>query len=472
MLSSSMPVALFFNSLLNLRFSATPSFKYFIARLLPTALLAAMSSSAVFAQSNPPNQPSSIRCPSPANPHRAYRECAGRPFEFVEETLTQDWAGFRSDLNRVGITPTASYTVQLMGNPSGGRSRGFTYAGTLQAAIYWDLEKLIHVPGLSFNIGGAWSSGKNLSAEYIGNVFAAQSAYTAPNNGTNNLTLGEMYLQQQLLGNSLVLAAGRLAPQSTFATMPLLNQYMNGGINPIPGHLVINDPSFAAYPPGVEWGAQGIYNLTPKFQLLAGIFNTNLHSAGGAKGGLDFSFQEGNRGALSIVQANYLLNHADSDTGLPGQYTLGGFYASNRFNSLKHPSSTESGTYAVYALFQQMVHRDGGTESRRGLTIWAETAIAPKSNVNIMPYFLGTGLSYYGLITSRANDIVSGGFIYGTFSRYIPSTTAEAVVEANYQITLKRWLSITPDIQYIIRPSGTRAIRNAFVLGTQAAISF
>jgi carbohydrate-selective porin OprB len=62
--------------------------------------------------------------------------------------------------------------------------------------------------------------------------------------------------------------------------------------------------------------------------------------------------------------------------------------------------------------------------------------------------------------------------IYGTFSRYIPQTSAETVIEANYQITLKRWFSITPDIQYVIRPSGSSAIGNALVLGTQVAISF
>jgi len=46
------------------------------------------------------------------------------------------------------------------------------------------------------------------------------------------------------------------------------------------------------------------------------------------------------------------------------------------------------------------------------------------------------------------------------------------VIEANYQINLKRWLSITPDIQYVIRPSGSSSIGNALVLGTQVAINF
>src|SRR5262249_15599343 len=98
--------------------------------------------------------------------------------------------------------------------------------------------------------------------------------------------------------------------------------------------------------------------------------------------------------------------------------------------------------------------------------------IAPKASVNTMPYFLGAGLSYQGLIPGRSNDIASAGFICGTFSRSLPRTSAETVIEANYQITVKRWFAITPDMQYIIRPSGSSAIGNAFVLGTQLAVHF
>ena len=90
--------------------------------------------------------PSAVRCPSPANPQKLYFECVGQPFDAIEETLTKDWAGWRTELHRLGITPTASYTTQLMGNPSGGRSQGFTYSGTLQTAINWDLDTLLRIP--------------------------------------------------------------------------------------------------------------------------------------------------------------------------------------------------------------------------------------------------------------------------------------------------------------------------------------
>ena len=55
------------------------------------------------------------------------------PFDFGE-TLSRDWAGFRTELIRLGITPTASYVAQFLGNPSGGQSTGFTYTEDLRAA--------------------------------------------------------------------------------------------------------------------------------------------------------------------------------------------------------------------------------------------------------------------------------------------------------------------------------------------------
>jgi carbohydrate-selective porin OprB len=45
------------------------------------------------------------------------------------------------------------------------------------------------------------------------------------------------------------------------------------------------------------------------------------------------------------------------------------------------------------------------------------------------------------------------------------------VLEANDQITATRWLSVTPDLQYIIRPSGSSASSNAVVVGVQLVLT-
>jgi porin len=414
--------------------SLSNSRQWLVVLVLPSLLLGV--SEAALGQNN---QPLSVRCRSAANPYRLAHECRGRAIDFEHETFTKDWTGLRTYLDDLGIKPTVSYTTQPMGNPSGGQSQGFTYAATLQGSLFIDLSKLIGVPGLSSHALAAWSTGRNLSADYVGNIFTVQSTYSSPNNGSSNLTIGEFYLQQKLSDDSIVLAAGRLAPQSTFATMPVLNQYVNGAINPIPGHLAINDFSFTGYPPGAEWGVQGIYNINPRFQIATGVFNTNPNSAGGGKGGADFALQQGNRGALSVVQINYFFNHASGDTGLPGQYAVGAFYDNNVFTSLSSAGTTQKGTYSIYSQFQQMVHRDGNSDSHEGMTIWAETAISPKASVNKIPYLAGAGLSYEGLFHNRASDILSVGVISGVLSRFIPSTTAETAIEINYQVTLKRW---------------------------------
>ena len=89
-----------------------------------------------------------------------------------------------------------------------------------------------------------------------------------------------------------------------------------------------------------------------------------------------------------------------------------------------------------------------------------------------MPVFVGLGLSYRGLIPRRGDDIASMAVLYGKFSEDIPQASNEAVIETNYQITLTPWLLITPDFQYIMKPSGNSNIPNAVVLGFQLVLLF
>jgi porin len=46
------------------------------------------------------------------------------------------------------------------------------------------------------------------------------------------------------------------------------------------------------------------------------------------------------------------------------------------------------------------------------------------------------------------------------------------VLEATYQAELAPWMTIQPDIQYIINPGGQSSIDNALVIGCRASILF
>lgn len=46
------------------------------------------------------------------------------------------------------------------------------------------------------------------------------------------------------------------------------------------------------------------------------------------------------------------------------------------------------------------------------------------------------------------------------------------VLEATYQAQITPWLSVQPDLQFIIQPGGNGSIPNALVLGLSASVAF
>ena len=82
------------------------------------------------------------------------------------------------------------------------------------------------------------------------------------------------------------------------------------------------------------------------------------------------------------------------------------------------------------------------------------------------------GASYRGLLRSRPRDTAAFALYYGGFSRDLPGQTQEVTLEWTYAIAVAPWLTVQPDVQYVIRPSGQAGIPNALVVGVQIAVSF
>src|SRR6516162_8261320 len=49
---------------------------------------------------------------------------------------------------------------------------------------------------------------------------------------------------------------------------------------------------------------------------------------------------------------------------------------------------------------------------------------------------------------------------------------AEMALEATYQAQINKWLSIQPDLQFIINPGGNEDLGNAVVIGGRISITF
>ncbi len=411
-------------------------------------------------QTSPPpvTKQRKLNCQHPANPGKRRSGCKDEDFEW-DETLTSDWSGLREEAKKIGITPSGSYYFALQTNLTGGTQEAWRYAGQLTTAIDINFEKLLKIPGLSLYVSDTWGTGSDL-APAIGGVFPPNPNYAV------GAYLAQTYLQQKLLDGNLTIAVGRLGADCTFASLPVFDNYVSYAINPTPISLVVNDLSYTGPPPGLEWGAQVLYNLTPVVQLAAGVFNTNPNSA---NNGNVFALQQGNKGALVTAQASYLYNQESS--GMQGQYTVGFFEDSNSFATLPDGSSKSNGNAGAFLLGQQMIYRPDGPGTSRGLTVWAAWAYSPKQLVSPMPVFSGTGVSYEGLLRRRKHDIVSAGWIYGKTSSWIANGSSSRLIEVNYQWVPKRYLNVSPDFQYIWDPTGKPG-RGAAVFGVQVYLTF
>jgi porin len=381
-----------------------------------------------------------------------------------QPTLTGNWFGARAALTQAGITPTIVYTADLLANPVGGQRQGAAYAGALETGVSLDLEKLLGVNGLTFRVSGVWSTGSDLSDD-IGNIFPVAEIFAG-----DRVRLYTLFLEQMLFGERISIKAGRFATTDDFLTLPVSGLFVNSALDPSVYAVEINVPGATAWPIAT-WGGRIRVRPVEPLDVSVGAFYSDPALNQDSTSGTQFEIS-GRAGYFIVGEVGYRLHHAKEARGLRGHYRIGAYYDSNRYASFADPSQLRRGNYGVYALADQMVLREGGPESDQGLTVFAALTVAPRQSINTMPWFAAAGLVYRGLLPGREGDTAGVALYYGGFSRDVPGQTYEMVLEWTYAIGLTPWLTVQPDIQYVINPSGRRTIKDALIVGAQLVIQF
>src|SRR5262249_52325394 len=150
------------------------------------------------------------------------------------------------------------------------------------------------------------------------------------------------------------------------------------------------------------------------------------------------------------------------------------------------PSERVRARYGFYAVADQALARWGDPAEKRHLGAFAAFVCAPDQRVNQMPYFFDAGLVAYGFLRSRPRDFAGFGLAYGSYSGDlrraggIQALAAPAVGGPNWGITpgvmygctVRPGLLVQPDLQYLINPSGNRAIPNALAVGVNVVFNY
>ncbi|MEO6053310.1 MAG: carbohydrate porin [Chthoniobacterales bacterium] len=412
---------------------------------------------------------------------------------FFTDGVTGDWWGERTKLKDHGVDIFGGYTAEVWGNTTGGMSRGSVYTGLLNFGLNLDLEKAVGWKDASIRTNWLWLSGSDISQEHVGNFLTVSNIA-----GFQTLRMFELWFQQKLLDDKVSLRMGQLGADTEFIISDYAATFINSTFG-WPAFMGNNVPNGGpAYPIGTL-GIRLALNPVDWFTFQTAAFQGNVYAQNVNRYGFRWQLNSAN-GYFFINEAQFRWNHRDAETGLPGQFKAGAWFHTAEFVNYANGSSVY-GDYGIYFIVDQMLWRkpvpaaslakDGkatadhkevsaAAKSDQGLGWFGRIAFDPQDR-NFVGFYFDTGINYKGLIPTRDKDIFGIAFAYAQLGQGaqqaelnsgLTGVGAEMVVEVTYQAQLNKWLSVQPDLQYIINPGGNQTLGNAFVLGGRVSVAF
>jgi porin len=394
--------------------------------------------------------------------------------------MTGDWGGVRTKLEKEGISLRAHYISETAGNPTGGLQQATQYAQQIDFGADLDLEKLAKLKGGQIHVTFSDRAGNSLSSLDLGAFAQVQEIF----GGGQDFRLAILTYEQSLFDDKLDIKGGWLNAGDDFATSPLYCYLQNNAFCGNPLSITL-DAGFSTFP-SASWG--GIVKLQPESDIYAqaGAYQVNP-SNGNTGSGFKFG-SEGVTGVIVPLEVGWTPDKAIF--GLPGDLRIGGYYDNSTVPDLgapvNGPQQLMSGRWGVYLLADQMLWREGGPSSNRGLTLFTGFTYADPSTA-IIQYFWEAGLVKQGTFPGRDNDsiafalsqlLVSNSLVNAQNQANIVNPGSVGVqsyemdVELNYRAQVAPWFTLMPNLQFVVRPGGVTSTPNAFVLGLQAAVTF
>jgi porin len=394
------------------------------------------------------------------------------------DTLTGDWGGARTALHDHGIDIAPTYIGEALGNVSGGLRRGGVYEGRADLSLDADLDKLMGWTGGLFHATGyqIQRTRGGIGGSFTGSLSPPSNIEARP--ATRLFTL---WLQQSFLADKLSLRVGQLAADDEFLVSPTAGNLINGTFG-WADIMSANLPSGGPAYPLAAPGARLQVNPTPDVSILAAVFSGDPAGQGCTDDpqacnnhGTTFSFSGG---TFWIAEAQYRINQGDHAAGLPGVYKLGAWYHNGRFADIAGGPETHAGDRGLYAVADQTLWRNA--DKSRSLNGFLRVGAAP-SNRNLVSFYVDGGLGYTGLIPGRGQDTLTLGVAYAKISDDAADHDQQTLIELNYRARVTPWLTVQPDIQYIVHPGGLvpnpndpsgGTTKDALVLGIRTTIAF
>jgi porin len=411
--------------------------------------------------------------------------------------MTGSWDGCRTELTNRGVNFFGNYQAEIWGNTTGGLAQGTVYTGLLKFGLNLDLEK-VGWCGASLCTSWLWLSGRDPSQDLVGNFLTISGDAGLP-----SLRMFELWFQQNLLGDKISLRLGQLSADTEFVISQYGATFINSSFG-WPAFLYENLPGGG---PAYPTGTLGIrLAVTPSgwFKFQTAVFQGNVYPQDVNLHGFRWRLDSQN-GLFSINEAQFIWNQSGRQ---PGQLKAGAWLNTAEFIE-PNDHNLVRGNYGFYFIVDQMLCpkpaklsedpacalKDGKSsesgpngdqaspvaqKSDQGLGWFGRIGFEPRDH-DFIGFYFDTGLTYKGLIPTRDGDTFGVAFAYAKLSsdalqqgssESAGGLGAEMALEATYLTQITKWLSLQPDLQFIINPGGNKGLSNALVIGGRLSITF
>ncbi len=354
------------------------------------------------------------------------------------------------------ITAEYLYTGEAFNNARGGIStKGATrYRGNFDLSLRLDTEKASWWEGGKIFVYAQQSHGRTLSQQFVGDGQLYSNIDTSPK-AQQLAQLGEYWYEHKFADDSWSVRIGRQDASAEFAYASLGGDFVNSSFCTLP-----NIPM--PFWPFQTFGVSSLYQANEQLRLGGGVYDSGRDIE-------QWFVSTTSRGMFFIGQADYQPFAENEDAPLT-LIRCGSWFNSSDTNAVDGSRDYE-GNYGFYTTVDQMLFTEGD-DAEQGLGAFFQFSWAP-ANRNQVPLNYGGGLLFRGLIAGRDKDTLGAGFTLIEFSSVLQAQTGqtfENAVELFYKARLRDWLTVQPDLQYIVRPNGIQ--RDALVVGVRFEANF
>ncbi len=372
--------------------------------------------------------------------------------------LTGDWGGRRGAWLDRGLSVEASLTSAVLANVSGGLRRGTVWEATFDGAAICDFEKFAGWPGLRARIRAVGASGSSITEGHVGDV-----RYISDFDLPDGLHLNEIWIERVWADGAWVIGAGKTSIDRAF---PL---YGAGDSVPL-----------ALYPVGAL-AAQAHWAPTDGWEIDLALYDGDPLSPGRKRERRGLNFRLARSEGATV--AGTVTRRIDSPGGgeAKGEWKVG-FYRTTRQVAHVATGAALTGSTTLLADVTQVVSRENPAAKgdTQGIDVYATVELAqPRRNAYAAAGIIGAACT--GVLPGRDADILDVSVYRSRFSRAYsdaavaaggPAYGREDVVRVFYQMELGEVWTLQPQVDRVLRPGATGAVRPATVLSLRTTVRF